>query len=67
MTAVAKDSILVKLDGGQMYLENESLTSVTANTVAEFEILILKLLEKKKKIIRKEKKFFLEMCYINYK
>lgn len=52
MTAVAKDSILVKLDGGQMYLENESLTSVTANTVAEFEILILKLLEKKKKETR---------------
>lgn len=58
MTAVAKDSILVKLDGGQMYLENESLTSVTANTVAEFEILILKLLEKKKKKLLEKKKIF---------
>ena len=65
MTAVAKDSILVKLDGGQMYLQNESLTSVTANTVVEFEILILKLLEKKKKETRIFF-FFLEMCYINY-
>lgn len=55
VTAVANDSNwtavaneIVKLDSGKLYLQNGSLTSVTANIFSEFEILTLILLEKRK-------------------
>lgn len=54
MTVVVNDLILVTLDG-KMYLQNETLMSVTASIFVEFEILTQKLSEKKE--IR---------CYINY-
>ena len=55
VTVVVNDLILVKLEDGKMYLQNETLMSVTASIFAEFEILTQKLSEKKE--IR---------CYINY-
>lgn len=54
VTVVVNDLILVTLDG-KMYLQNETLMSVTASIFVEFEILTQKLSEKKE--IR---------CYINY-
>lgn len=55
VTVVVNDLILVKLEDGKMYLQNETLMSVTASIFVEFEILTQKLSEKKE--IR---------CYINY-
>ena len=54
VTVVVNDLILVTLDG-KMYLQNETLMSVTASIFVEFEILTQKLSEKKE--IR---------CYIKY-
>ena len=48
-------TIPVKREEGKMYLQNETLMSVTASIFVEFEILTQKLLGKKE--IR---------CYINY-
>lgn len=55
VTIAVNDLILVKLEDGKMYLQNETLMSVTASIFVELEILTQKLLGKKE--IR---------CYINH-
>lgn len=48
VTVVVNDLILVKLEGGKMYLQNETLMSVTASIFVEFENLTQKLSGKRK-------------------